>query len=217
MLDKQIKLSDFTDMYIDLDTTLRETFLSNIMSKLVTALNIINSRVRLHILTDNRFNSSEIESYLRSNNVSYYELITPLKSYNIVLSDRDKMNGYKVADGYVYIFKFPIISVELMQTINSLKKIRVIGLDNWEDSYESLGILPKINIPFVGKFISMLDKDISIERIGKISLIVNSCCSKKGIMIGDSNADQIFASNNMFKFKHVNSPADTLSFLTSLI
>jgi len=211
-----IQLIDFTDVYIDLDKTIRDSYCSDISNDLVEMLNEVNSKVRLHIVSDNRYSTAKIELYLARMGVQYFELECPMKKYNLVLTDKQQNDGYLVANDCVYVFKFPVITPSLMREINRIKLVRVIELDDWEDSFESYCISPSFDIPFVGKFISMLSKNIAVEIIGKESARIPTDITA-GLMIGDSNADRAFARNNKLAFKHVSCPTDTLAFLRKLV
>lgn len=216
------------NLYIDLDNTLRETYVSPISKELVDILNILNTKMRITIVSDTWSNPSEIHSFLRMCGLHNYHLITPLVIYDISLTEEEKKNGYKIQDDCVYVFKFPYIDYELMKKIYELKKIRVIEFNNYEESYYVHNKLPSIKIPYVGKFLEIVDKDmqkqyrregrdidpLEIEHIGKESLVIGGI---KGLMIGDARADMIFAEHNGLDFRHVNNPTDTFAILSTMI
>lgn len=214
-------LNLISDIFLDLDRTLRDNYVSAIDKRIVSIVNKLSKRVRVHVVSDNRCNYKVLEEYLMINGLDNVDLISPLKTHRLELSLLDGERGYLVANDCVYVFKFPHMSMELLQAVNKTKHVRVIETDDWEDSFESTGVEPSFRVPFVGKFISLLSSDVCIECIGKQAVSVDTCIdmsdARVGVMIGDSDTDQAFAHNNGLVFKRVNCPADTLEYLSSLV
>ncbi len=188
------KLQHYTDVYMDIDNTIREYHSNVVSTSLIKQLMLINTNAKLHFITDNHNNASDIEAFLRNNNINYFELVTPLKRFNIIFSEKNKHDGYKIDGGYVYITKFHITDINLLEAINRLKRIRVVDVNSIE------------SIP-----------NTIIECIGKTSLTIPYDNKRRGIMIGDSPADCIFARNNGLDFEHVCCPNGTQAFLQSFI
>lgn len=209
-----INIKLYSDIYLDLDKTLRTDYISNIDKELINIINKLSLTHKIKCITNNRENYKSLENYLSCQGLKNYELITPLKLNNIILSINDISNGYSILNDGVFIFKFPKISYNLLKIINYTKKVYIIENNNWEDSIELGEVGENIKIPFIGSFIKLLDTDISIKTIGKQSIKIIPC---DGIMIGDSQDDYAFSYNNNLYYYNVNNPTETLLFLKSLI
>lgn len=194
-------------IYIDLDNTIRKTYISPVSQELISLLN----KQDITIVSDTW---DDVEPILRSQGLYTFKLITPLSKNNISLTARERQDGYIVRDDCVYIFKFPVVSYELMQWIYKLKRVRVIETYLHEDSLLCFNLIPRIQIPYVGSFLQLLPDDIVIEQIGKSTYQLENI--QDGIMIGDALADKQFAYNHGLTFYHVNSPDDTLRLLQEL-
>lgn len=213
-----IKSCAFDTIFLDLDITLRENYNSCISEQLQTVIANVNKYCNVNIITDNRNNTSTIVEYLKDNNLQYDQLYTPFND-SIILSPTDICNGYKILEDSVLITKYPIVTLELMNSINQHKHIKIIEDSYYESSLEiSNDNVGDIKIPFIGAFLETINKcdyDYQLTLIGKSRLKLETTLNT--IHIGDSDNDYNFAFVNGIYFKKVNNPLDTLKFLQSII
>ncbi len=204
-----IDINEIENIYFDIDITIRESPNKLIDSRIINHINNLSKTKNIKFITNNRDNYDIIEKYLYDNLLTVYDLITPLKYNNIILSKNEIKNGYCLRNNNIYIFSYPIISYDLMKIINEKKEIYIIEDSDYEYGHE-LGHLENIKIPFIGCFLKLLT-NIKINYIGKNNIILEN--NNNTIMIGDSIDDFKFAYNNNMYFKQVNNTNDTILFL----
>ena len=211
-----IKPYMFDTIFLDLDITLRKNYHSRISEQLQIAIAEVNKHCNVNIITDNKNNTNTIIEYLRDNNIQYNQLYTPYND-SIILSPTDISNGYKILEDSVLIIKYPIVTLELMNSINRYKHIKIIEDSYYESSLEICNDNEDdIKIPFIGAFLETINKcdyHYHLTVIGKGKLKLETTLNT--IHIGDSDNDYNFAFTNGIYFKKVNNPLDTLEFLQS--
>jgi histidinol-phosphate aminotransferase len=199
----------YKTILFDIDGTLRADYNSPINKFVARNWGKLKDRYNIKIITNNTSPRSVIDRWLVGSGLSGYELYCPLDYYV-------PGEGWVLIEDILYITKFPDISHKLILSIVKSREIHIIENGMSTPSGE-MGMYPDVPLPHIGLFMVYLSREFpekEVKMIGKETLYIN--IEGPGLMIGDTDIDARFASNNKIDFVNVKDiPIETV--LKSLI